>query len=120
MKKETANPQEYSANFKLQVILDVLNNGLSIHEAVRRYWNVTSHVDIREDFSMYFSCIGKCGCDFSATPIPKNISCARKTLFLCIWKSKRFTSSRVKIQNLLQIQIIATPCNPILVIFSKL
>jgi len=46
MKKETANPQEYSANFKLQVILDVLNNGLSIHEAVRRYWNVTSHVDI--------------------------------------------------------------------------
>ena len=30
MEKETANPQEYSANFKLRVILDVLNNGLSI------------------------------------------------------------------------------------------
>lgn len=46
MEKETANPQEYSANFKLRVILDVLNNGLSIHEAVRKYWDVTSHVDI--------------------------------------------------------------------------
>ena len=46
MEKETANPQDYSANFKLRVILDVLNNGLSIHEAVRKYWDVTSHVDI--------------------------------------------------------------------------
>ena len=46
MEKETLPPKEYSANFKLRVILDVLNNGLSIHDAVRKYWNVTSHVDI--------------------------------------------------------------------------
>lgn len=46
MGKETLPPKEYSANFKLRVILDVLNNGLSIHDAVRKYWNVTSHVDI--------------------------------------------------------------------------
>ena len=46
MEKELLNPQEYNANFKLRVILDVLNNGLSIHDAVRKYWNVTSHVDI--------------------------------------------------------------------------
>ena len=37
MKKEKAKPQEYSANFKLRVILDVLNNDLSIHESVRKY-----------------------------------------------------------------------------------
>ena len=46
MEKETLPQKEYSANFKLRVILDVLNNGLSIHDAVRKYWNVTSHVDI--------------------------------------------------------------------------
>jgi len=46
MKKEKAKPQEYSANFKLRVILDVLNNDLSIHESVRKYWNVTSRSDI--------------------------------------------------------------------------
>ena len=46
MEKETLPPKEYSANFKLRAILDVLNNGLSIHDAVRKYWNVTSHVDI--------------------------------------------------------------------------
>ena len=46
MEKETLPPKEYSANFKLRAILDVLNNGLSIHDAVRKYWNVTSHVDV--------------------------------------------------------------------------
>ena len=34
MEKETLPSKEYSANFKLRVILDVLNNGLSIHDAV--------------------------------------------------------------------------------------
>ena len=46
MEKELLNPQEYNANFKLRVILDVLNNGLSLHNAVKKYWNVTSRVDI--------------------------------------------------------------------------
>ena len=46
MEKELLNPKEYNANFKLRVILDVLNNGLSLHNAVRKYWNVTSRVDI--------------------------------------------------------------------------
>ena len=46
MEKETLPSKEYSANFKLRAILDVLNNGLSIHDAVRKYWNVTSHVDV--------------------------------------------------------------------------
>ena len=46
MSKEVSIHRSYSAKFKLRVILEVLNNGLAIHEVVRKYWNVTSRADI--------------------------------------------------------------------------
>ena len=46
MRKITKTQYNYSANFKLAVILDVIQNGLCIHDAVRKYWNVTSSTDI--------------------------------------------------------------------------
>lgn len=42
MKKARQRMKKYSAEFKLCVILDKLNNGLSRNETVRKYWHTTT------------------------------------------------------------------------------
>ena len=44
--KKQPNTQKYDEIFKKEIILDIVNNGLSIHAAVRKYWEVESHRDI--------------------------------------------------------------------------
>ena len=46
MKKRAKTVYCYSAEFKIRVILDMLDNGLNIHEVVRKYWNVTKKIDV--------------------------------------------------------------------------
>lgn len=46
MEKRVKTVFNYSAEFKIRVILDMLNNGLNIHEVVRKYWNVTRKIDV--------------------------------------------------------------------------
>ena len=46
MEKDVKTVFEYEAEFKKCVILDMLDNGLSIHEVVRKYWHVTAKRDI--------------------------------------------------------------------------
>ncbi|MBO7153107.1 MAG: transposase [Lentisphaeria bacterium] len=46
MEKSVKKVFNYSAEFKIRVILDMLDNGLNIHEVVRKYWNVTKKIDV--------------------------------------------------------------------------
>ena len=46
MEKSVKTVFNYSAEFKIRVILDMLDNGLNIHEVVRKYWNVTKKIDV--------------------------------------------------------------------------
>ena len=46
MEKSVKTEFNYSAEFKIRVILDMLDNGLNIHEVVRKYWNVTKKIDV--------------------------------------------------------------------------
>ena len=46
MKKNVKMVFNYSAEFKIRVILDMVYNGLNIHEVVRKYWNVTKKIDV--------------------------------------------------------------------------
>ena len=46
MKKNVKTVFNYSAEFKIRVILDMVYNGLNIHEVVRKYWNVTKKIDV--------------------------------------------------------------------------
>lgn len=46
MEKDVKTVFEYDAEFKKCVILDMLDNGLSIHEVVRKHWHVTAKRDV--------------------------------------------------------------------------
>lgn len=46
MEKERPKTKKYDANFKYEVIFDIMTNGLSIHAAVRKHWRVELHSDI--------------------------------------------------------------------------
>ncbi len=45
MKKKERGSKKYSAEFKICVILDKLNNNLSRNETVRKYWHTTTRRD---------------------------------------------------------------------------
>ncbi len=47
MEKERQTQKKYSAEFKLCVILDKLNNDLSRNETVRKYWHTTTKRETR-------------------------------------------------------------------------
>ena len=46
MKKRAKTVYCYSAEFKIRVILDMLEHDLNIHEVIRKYWNVTQKCDV--------------------------------------------------------------------------
>ena len=45
MAKKGQKQKKYSAEFKISVILDMLNNNLGYRETVRKYWDTKSRTD---------------------------------------------------------------------------
>ena len=45
MKKRKRTNKKYSAEFKVHVIMDMRENGLSYHETVRKYWQAKTRAE---------------------------------------------------------------------------
>ena len=46
MEKNAKKSMSYDAKFKIMVILDIVNNGLPLRSAIRKYWDVTTREEI--------------------------------------------------------------------------